>query len=119
MKFSIDFTGGSIWEIKFANQESSPAQVRAILAGQGVTDATVTATSDGYILIKTAEPLGLRPAEAAPNPERGSECIRLARQLGGGRSRRANSGAQRHSGANLCAEPHPRWTRDPDRRQVR
>ena len=68
MKFSIDFTGGSIWEIKFANQEPSPAQVRAVLAGQGVTDATVTATSDGYILIKTAEPLGLRPAEVAPSP---------------------------------------------------
>ena len=68
MKFSIDFTGGSIWEIKFANQEPSPVQVRAVLAGQGVTDATVTATSDGYILIKTAEPLGLRPAEVAPSP---------------------------------------------------
>jgi preprotein translocase SecF subunit len=68
MKFSIDFTGGSVWEIKFANQEPSPAQVRAVLAGQGVTDATVTATSDGYVLIKTGEPLGLRPAEAAPSP---------------------------------------------------
>ncbi len=68
MKFSIDFTGGSIWEIRFANQEPSPAQVRAVMAAQGVTDATVTATSDGYILIKTAEPLGLRPAEVAPSP---------------------------------------------------
>jgi preprotein translocase SecF subunit len=68
MKFSIDFTGGSIWEIKFANQDPSPAQVRAVLARQGVADATVTATSDGYVLIKTGEPLGLRPAEAAPSP---------------------------------------------------
>ena len=66
LKFSIDFTGGSVWEIRFASQQPSPAQVRAVLAGHGVPDAIVTSTSDGYLLIKTAEPLGLRPAEATP-----------------------------------------------------
>jgi preprotein translocase subunit SecF len=68
MKFSIDFTGGSVWEIKFQDQQPSSAEVRAVLVREGVADATVTSTSEGYILIKTAEPLGLRPVEPAATP---------------------------------------------------
>jgi len=64
LQFSIDYTGGTKWEIRFENPDVTPAQVKAVLAEQGLADSTVQTTSDGYILIRTI-PLGL---EAAPSP---------------------------------------------------
>jgi preprotein translocase subunit SecF len=76
LRFSIDFTGGTQWEIRFEDPAVAPAQVREVLAAQGFGEATARAASDGYILIRTrpigfvepVEPTPTPPAEAEPTP---------------------------------------------------
>jgi preprotein translocase subunit SecF len=64
---SIDFTGGTEWEVRHAD-EPSAAEMTATLAELGYPDALVTQLSDGFLRIRT-EPIDLIPAEtAAPSP---------------------------------------------------
>jgi preprotein translocase subunit SecF len=68
LRFSIDFTGGTQWEIRFEDRAVTPAQVREVLAGQGFGDSTARAASEDYILIRT-RPIGfVEPAEPSPTP---------------------------------------------------
>jgi preprotein translocase subunit SecF len=67
LKFSIDYTGGTLWEIRFEDPAVTPAQVRAVLAAEGHADSTVVTTSDGYLLIRT-EAVGLLPPPPSPSP---------------------------------------------------
>jgi preprotein translocase SecF subunit len=60
LQLTIDYTGGTRWEIKFENPAVTPAQVEAVFAANGL-DATAIRTGSGYIEIKT-EPIGLKPA---------------------------------------------------------
>lgn len=62
LQFTIDFTGGTRWEIKFEDPAVTPEQVEAVFAENDL-DATAIVTSSGYIEIKT-EPIGLQPAPA-------------------------------------------------------
>jgi preprotein translocase subunit SecF len=69
LKFSIDFTGGSVLEVHFArDQQPTPAEVREVLAEQDLEGqaALVTAGDKQYVLIRT-EALGLveQPAPTA------------------------------------------------------
>jgi preprotein translocase SecF subunit len=57
LQFSIDYTGGTKWEIHFANPSVTASQVQGVLAAQGY-EAQVQNSSDGYLLIRTV-PLGL------------------------------------------------------------
>ncbi len=63
LQFSIDYTGGTQWEIRFADPTVTADQILAVLAEQGLGDSTVTPTSDGFYEIRT-KPIGL----AAPAP---------------------------------------------------
>jgi preprotein translocase SecF subunit len=68
LKFSIDYTGGTVWEIRFRNGTPDPSEVKEVLAQQGLPDSTVALTQDGrYVLIRT-EPIGLRPTPPSPSP---------------------------------------------------
>ena len=67
LKFSIDYTGGTLWEIRFKDPAVTPGQVRAILAAEGHADSTVATTSDGFLLIRT-EAVGLLPPPPSPTP---------------------------------------------------
>ena len=67
LQFSIDYTGGTLWEFKFAEQTPTPDQVRAVFVAQGLADTTVVETDGGYLLART-EPVGLRGPEASPEP---------------------------------------------------
>ena len=60
---SIDFTGGTEWEVRFAD-DPGVEEVRQALASLGHADAVVTAEGD-YLSIRTAA-VGL--AEAPPDP---------------------------------------------------
>jgi preprotein translocase subunit SecF len=70
LQFSIDFTGGTIWEVHFRDGTPTPAQVREVLAEQDL-DGSVAITTSGdreYILIRT-EPIGLVDfPEPSPSP---------------------------------------------------
>ena len=65
---SIDFTGGTEWEVRYES-EPSAAEVEDALAELGYEDAVVTALPDGYLRIRT-EPIDLVPPpteEPAPS----------------------------------------------------
>lgn len=66
LQFTIDYTGGTVWELKFADANVTPDQVKATLAANGLADSTVVRTSDGYLLIRTsATPL----EDVTPTPQ--------------------------------------------------
>jgi preprotein translocase SecF subunit len=68
LKFSIDYTGGTVWEIRFRDGTPDPAAVKAVLVEQGLADSTVALTQGGrYVLIRTEE-IGLRPTPPSPSP---------------------------------------------------
>ena len=57
LQLTIDYTGGTRWEIKFADPNVTPDQVEAVFAANDL-DATAIRTGSGFIEIKT-EPIGL------------------------------------------------------------
>jgi preprotein translocase SecF subunit len=68
LKFSIDYTGGTVWEIRFKNGTPNPAEIKEVLVQQGLADSTVALTQGGrYVLIRTEE-IGLRPTPPSPSP---------------------------------------------------
>jgi preprotein translocase subunit SecF len=76
LRFSIAYTGGTIWEIHFRDGAPSPDAVHDVLAAQGLTGEVNRTTSGAkqYILIRT-EALALRdpepPSNAAPSASPG------------------------------------------------
>jgi preprotein translocase subunit SecF len=69
LKPSVDFTGGTVWEVRFASQPA-PDEVEAALVDLDYPDAQVRSTSEGYLEIRT-EPLDLIPPggpEGSPLP---------------------------------------------------
>jgi preprotein translocase subunit SecF len=76
LKPSVDFTGGTVWQVRYAS-DPSPAEVHAALVELGHPEATVRRLSDGYLEIRT-EPIGLLPPPTplpsvsfAPSPSGG------------------------------------------------
>lgn len=66
LQLTIDYTGGTRWEIRFADPNVTPDQVEAVFAANGL-EATAIRTQSGYIEIKT-EPIGLVEAEPSASP---------------------------------------------------
>jgi preprotein translocase SecF subunit len=64
---SVDFTGGTEWEVQHERQPSLQ-EMRAALIDLDVSDPIVESLADGYLRIRT-EPLDLLPPEApSPSP---------------------------------------------------
>src|SRR5690242_3961826 len=66
LKFSIDYTGGTEWSIKFKDPAVTAEQVRTELVGLGQDDASVTRTGAGFIDIRMSK-LDLRQIPS-PSP---------------------------------------------------
>jgi preprotein translocase SecF subunit len=66
LKFTIDYTGGTKWEIRFKNTAVTPDQVTAVFAANALP-ASVVSTGDDFLEIKT-EPIGLSAAAPSPTP---------------------------------------------------
>jgi preprotein translocase subunit SecF len=70
LQFSIDYTGGTRWVVRFENPDVTPEQVEAVFAEQGLT-ASVVRANDGYLDIRTQQVVGLRetpPPTPSPSP---------------------------------------------------
>jgi preprotein translocase subunit SecF len=75
LKFSIDYTGGSEWSIRFQNPNVTADQVRQELISLGQEDASVTRTGRGFLDIRmsgldleeTPQPTALPSPSAAPS----------------------------------------------------
>jgi preprotein translocase subunit SecF len=70
LKPSIDFTGGTEWEVRHRDAPGA-AEMRAALAELGHPDAVVTELPDGYLRIRT-EPIDLAPAQPVPGASPGA-----------------------------------------------
>jgi preprotein translocase SecF subunit len=66
LNFTIDYTGGTKWEIRFKNTDVTPDQVVAVFTANGLP-ASVVSTGNGFLEIKT-EPIGLSAPPPSPTP---------------------------------------------------
>ena len=67
LKFSIDYTGGTEWSIKFKDEDVTADALRAELVTLGQDDATVTRTGQGFLDIRMSK-LDLRQIPPQPTP---------------------------------------------------
>ena len=65
LKFSVEFTGGTVWEFKL-EEPSEPAIVRDAVVAVGHPEAQVTEGEGGFLLLRT-KPLDLQSG-SAPDP---------------------------------------------------
>jgi preprotein translocase SecF subunit len=102
LQFTIDYTGGTRWEIKFEDANVTPEQVEDVFTANGLEASTVR-TSTGFIEIKT-EPIGLQPAPAAsPSPSASASAGASASPAASGSpapSAAASAGASASPGAS-------------------
>jgi preprotein translocase SecF subunit len=72
LKPSIDFTGGTEWEVRYA-EEPTVAEMTATLTELGYEEVVVTELADGFLRIRT-EPIDLLPAQL-PEPEASGSAV--------------------------------------------
>ncbi len=92
VKFSIDYTGGTEWQIRFAGPQPSQAAIQAVLVAQGLPGSEVQDSSDGFVTIRT-KPIGLLPPAPAATP------VPVASLPSGSASPAASSASPAASGA--------------------
>ncbi len=100
LQFSIDYTGGTNWEIQFADPKVTGEQIKSALADQGVTDATVVGTSGGFFEIRSRQVALPPPAAPSPSPS-------AAPSASAGASASAAPGASASAGASPSASASP------------
>ncbi|MBJ7360983.1 MAG: protein translocase subunit SecF, partial [Chloroflexi bacterium] len=61
LKFSIDYTGGTIWEFR-PESPADPLVVQAAVASAGHEEATVTEAGTGFLIVRT-KPLDLQAGQ--------------------------------------------------------
>jgi preprotein translocase SecF subunit len=66
LQFSIDYTGGTRWVIRFEDRGVTPAQVESVFADAGLK-ATVIREANDFLDIRTEQVVGLREAPV-PTP---------------------------------------------------
>ncbi len=72
LQFSIDYTGGTQWVIRFDDESVSPDDVKAVFLERGLAGTTVATTAEGFLDIRT-EPLDLQEAPTPlPSPSPGA-----------------------------------------------
>jgi len=54
LKLSVDFTGGTLWEMQF-NKAVHPAEVRMVLADNGLPDAVVQSSGDNSVIVRARD----------------------------------------------------------------
>jgi preprotein translocase SecF subunit len=102
LQLTIDYTGGTRWEIKFADQNVTPDQVEQVFAENGLR-ATAIRTGSGFIEIKT-EPIGLVEEEPAASPSPGASASSGASTSPGASASPATSTSP-GTGASPAASP--------------
>jgi preprotein translocase subunit SecF len=96
---SIDFTGGTEWEVRYA-EEPTAGEVEAYLVDAGYEDPLVTALDDGFLRVRT-EPIDLIPPEAAAPSVAPSPSVEASASAEPGTS------AEPSAAPSASAEPSP------------
>ena len=72
LKFSVDYTGGTVWEFKL-EQPADPLVVRDVVAAAGHPEVQVTEAGSGFLIMRT-KPLDLQSgSESDPSQPAGAE----------------------------------------------
>jgi preprotein translocase SecF subunit len=66
LQFSVDYTGGTVWQIQFVKKDVNAADLQKVLVAQGITDAEITEDTAHDFTIRSRQP-ELLPA-ATPTP---------------------------------------------------
>src|SRR3989304_4205559 len=93
LKPSIDFTGGTVWQVRFAD-DPGPEAVQVALVDLGHAEATVEVVDSGFLEIRLS-PIEFPvvggipppPPPAGGGPRRSSSCRRISRSDSGSRIR--------------------------------
>ena len=124
LQFTIDYTGGTRWEIQFEDPSVTPDQVEAVFAAHGL-EATAVTTGSGFIEIKTEQ---LNDLPTAPTPSASPAATRLPSASAVAECRRqccrepecrASARPQRESERRAEREPERRAEREPERLRQR
>ncbi len=67
LQFAIDFTGGTVWTIRFKDEAVTPQAVKDVFTAQGL-EASVTETGDHFMEIRTREATLAAPAPTPTAP---------------------------------------------------
>ena len=103
LQFSIDYTGGTNWEIQFEDRDGhARRRSRRSSPAEGFADSTVQTTTDDFLLIRT-KPIGFVDTPASsPAPIGSAGAVRLRR-----RRRRQRLAGPSASPARLGASAGP------------
>jgi hypothetical protein len=67
LQFSVDYTGGTEWQVQFKNVNASADEVKAVFVANGVSDAQVNEDTANYFTVRTKlVDLFPQPTEAPP-----------------------------------------------------
>ena len=84
LQFSVDYTGGTVWDVQFKNTNVSIDQVKAVFVQNGITDAEVTQDSAKYFTVRTARSdLFPEPTPVPPTPTPNASALASASAAAG------------------------------------
>ena len=105
LKFTIDYTGGTEWVIRFQDPSVTAAQVKSALTDLGLENSSVVTTSTGFLDIKTI-PIGLAsPPPAATPPPHVTPAPSVSGSLGASGSSAASGSPVASGSAGVSATP--------------
>ena len=104
LQFAIDFTGGTVWTIRFEDGNVTPAQVQAIVAQQGY-ESNVTKTGEGFVEIRTKEAALAAPAPSPTPIPTTAPSVSAAPSAGASAAPSAGASAAPSAGAGAGAAP--------------
>ena len=105
LQFTIDYTGGTRWEIRFEDPNVTPDQVEAVFAEQGL-DAVAVKAGPEFIEIKTEQLTDLQQPEASASP---GASLPVAS---------GSPGASASAGASAAPSPSAGTERQPGRQRI-
>ncbi len=70
LQFSIDYTGGTVWEFAFKDTSVTADQVKTVLIQNGLGEADVTSIGNGVLRMRTSRTDLLPVAKSTPTPVR-------------------------------------------------
>jgi preprotein translocase subunit SecF len=79
LKFSVDYTGGTVWEFKL-EQPADALVVRDVVAAAGHPEAQVTEAGSGFLIMRT-KPLDLQSGRATRRNQLALSSLLSARRL--------------------------------------
>jgi preprotein translocase SecF subunit len=103
LQFSVDYTGGTVWQIQFKNPDVSLDDVHRVLVQQGVTDAEISKDTANTITIRTKRADLLPPPTPKPTVDASAAASAAAASAAAQASASAGASAAVSAAASAAA----------------